>query len=166
MDDLYIVTGAPGAGKSTAVAAFLQLTTDSIAFDMDWLATPASLLAGKSIYTDPTTWPPYNALWFEILHTIHRNGKTPVLFAPLDPDDITISGKPSWCREIRWLLLDCDDATRHTRLAARPDWTATMVAEALTDAQHLREQIRHQLDTGHLSPTAVATGILEWLAQS
>jgi len=164
--NLYIVTGAPGAGKSTAVAAFLRLATDYLAFDIDWLAAPASALAGKSIYTDPTTWTPYNTLWFDVLHTIYRNGKTPVLFAPLTPDDILTTGQPAWCQSITWLLLDCDDQTRRTRLAERPGWTAAVVTEALADAQQLRTSIQHHLDTGNLAPTVVATRIVEWLAQS
>lgn len=162
--NLYIVTGAPGAGKSTAVAAFLRLTTDYIAFDIDWLAAPASALAGKSIYTDPTTWTPYNTLWFDVLHTIYRNGKTPVLFAPLTPDDILTTGQPAWCQSITWLLLDCDDQTRRTRLAHRPGWTETMIADALADADLLRQMIPHQIDTGRLSLGEVAAQVVAWLS--
>ena len=66
--DMYVVTGAPGSGKTTALEAFLSLETDYIAFDIDWLAIPAGTLANRSIFTDPSTWKPYAALWFEIIH--------------------------------------------------------------------------------------------------
>jgi broad-specificity NMP kinase len=56
---LHIVTGAPGAGKSTTLAAFLRLKSEYVAFDIDWLAQPASRLAGKDILFDPSTWKPY-----------------------------------------------------------------------------------------------------------
>ena len=84
---LHIVTGAPGAGKSTALTAFLGLQSDYVAFDMDWLTVPGSDLAGKDIIFDQTTWKPYNALWFEVLHSIHKNGKIAVFFAPTSPQD-------------------------------------------------------------------------------
>ena len=89
MDErVVIVTGAPGAGKSATLDAFLALRTAYVAFDVDWLVAAASQLAGASIFHDPATWPPYRALWFEILHAMVRNGRVPVLIAAVDPADV------------------------------------------------------------------------------
>jgi broad-specificity NMP kinase len=55
---LHVVTGAPGAGKSAAVAALLRRDTGYLVFDVDWLADAASVLANRSIYDDASTWPP------------------------------------------------------------------------------------------------------------
>ncbi len=162
---LYFITGAPGSGKSTTLEAFLRLRSDYIAFDIDWLTDVSSDLAQKSIYTDPSIWQPYSALWFEILHAICKNGRTPIFFTPNDPQDIERFGQPAWCREIKWLLLDCDDKTRRVRLSQRQDWTELMVTEATTDAQALREVISTHLDTSVLTPDQVATKILAWLQQ-
>lgn len=74
---MYIVTGAPGAGKTTTLNAFLDLKTKYVAFDIDWFTEAASNLAGKDIHSDPSTWKPYGVLWFEVLHAIYKNGKTP-----------------------------------------------------------------------------------------
>lgn len=160
---LYIVTGAPGAGKSTAVEAFTQFNTDYLAFDIDWLADSASELAGKSIYFEPSTWKPYGKVWFDVLHMIIRNGRTPIFFAPTDPDDIEQDGQPDWCDGIEWLLIDCDDEIRLARLGQRVDWTDERVAEAMEDAAILRGLVERRLDTGKLTPDEVAQAILEWV---
>jgi hypothetical protein len=162
MSLLPIVTGAPGAGKSAAVEAFLKLRTEHLAFDIDWLAAPASDLAGSAIYFDASTWPAYNRVWFEVLHAVHRNGQTPVLFAPLDEDDLRTSGFPDWCDGIRWLLLDCADHVRTQRLAAR-SWDDERIAEAITDADLLRRIGTDHIDTGRHRPLDVAHRIHDWL---
>ena len=88
-----------------------------------------------------------------------------MFFTPNDPHDIEQFGQPAWCSEIQWLLLDCDDQTRRDRLIHRLNWTEAMIAEASADARSLREAISLQVDTGLLSPKAVASRILDWLEQ-
>ena len=163
---LYIVTGAPGSGKSTVLHAFLELRSPYLAFDIDWLAEAASALAEKDIYSDPSTWKPYGGLWFEILHAICKNDRTPVFFTPNDPQDLEQYGRPAWCSELKWLLLDCDDRIRRERLARRPAWTEAMIAEAQEDAQVLRQSVHMQVDTGVLPPIETAKSILKWLEQA
>ena len=163
---LYIVTGAPGAGKSSAVKAFVGLAKEYIAFDIDWLAVPASNLCGKDIFTDASTWPAYNQLWFEVLRCVYRNGLTPVLFAPISPEDVGEEDLPRWCRGVEWALLDCDDATRRRRLTERPDWDDTMSAYAMEDAGLLRRAVSRRINTALKDPAAVAEEILRWLEQS
>jgi len=162
---LYLVTGAPGSGKSTALKAFLALHSQYVAFDIDWLADAASNLANKDIYSDSSTWKPYGLLWFEVLHAIYKNSQTPVFFTPNDPHDLEQYGQPAWCSDLRWLLLDCDDQTRRERLVHRSDWTEVMIAGAIADARVLRQLIPLQVDTGRLSPQQIAVKILEWLEQ-
>ena len=164
-DRLYIATGAPGAGKSATLDAFLALRTPYAAFDIDWLAETASDLAGASIIHDPATWRPYRALWFEILHAVARNDRVPVLFASIDKNDVADVGQPAWCGGIEWLLLDCSDAVRRERLARRRGWTEAMIAEALGDAKALRATIGNTIDTGAHPPHEVVARILAWLDQ-
>jgi hypothetical protein len=161
---LYIITGTPGSGKSTTLSAFFALQTEYLVFDIDWLAEAGSQLAAREIFSDPSTWKPYGLLWFEILHSIYKNGHTPLFFTPNDPHDTERFGRPTWCSQIHWLLLDCDDLTRRRCLAGRPDWNESRIAEAIADANELRQAILVQLDTKLLPPNEVAAEILSWLA--
>ncbi len=163
---IHIITGAPGSGKSTALAAFLDLKSAYIAFDSDWLVEPASRLAGKDIRVEQATWQPYNVVWFEIVRAIYANHRVPVLFVPLDQRDIERQGQPAWCSGINWLLLDCADDLRRQRLTRRPGWTLAMVEEAIADAQFLRATVAQRIDTGVLAPTSVAEEILRWLERT
>ncbi|MDQ3929300.1 MAG: chloramphenicol phosphotransferase CPT family protein [Chloroflexota bacterium] len=160
---LFVVTGAPGSGKTTAAEAFLGLSSPYLAFDIDWLGVVASDLAGKNIFLDTSTWRPYGALWFEVLHCVYRNGRIAVFFTPGDPGDFAWHSLPSWCERVEWLLLDCDDRVRCERLRARPEWTDDMVQEAIEDAHALRLMVDTKVDTGRHTPAEVAEAILSWL---
>jgi hypothetical protein len=82
---MYLMTGAPGSGKSGALAAFLQLNSEFLTFDIDWLAVTASGLAGHDVIFDESTSLPYRLLWFDILRCVCRNHRKPIPFSPLDP---------------------------------------------------------------------------------
>lgn len=160
---LFVVTGAPGSGKTATVEAFLRLRTPYLTFDIDWLGVAASNLAGRDIFLDRSAWAPYAALWFEVLHTAHLNGRVPVFFTPNDPNDFESHGLPEWCRGVEWLLLDCADEVRTRRLRARREWTDTMIEEAVEDSRALRAAIGTRIDTARQSPAQVADAILRWL---
>ncbi len=156
-----IVTGAPGTGKSTTVQALLALKTECIVFDIDWLSDSASSLAGRSIYTDASTWEPYRKLWFEILKGISLNHQVTVLFAPISKQDIEgLVDKAT----ISWLLLDCSDNERIKRLEQRR-WSQDKIQEALNDANELRQEVSDVIDTSNKTPEEVAKKILEWLTK-
>ncbi len=161
-----MVTGAPGSGKSLALESFVRLRSPYLAFDIDWLARSASDLSGRDIFLDRSTWRPYAALWFDVLHAVYRNGRVPVFFTPNDPSDFATFGLPQWCSSVEWLLLDCPDDVRRERLARRGRWTDEMVAEAVEDARRLREVVERRVDTARLSHEEVALAILSWLKEA
>lgn len=163
---LSIVTGAPGSGKTTALAALLRRPNPYLAFDIDWLTLTASDLAQSDIIFDRTTWPAYNALWLEVLEAVHRNGKVVIFFSPFDITDVAQAGQAPWYQRIEWLLLDCDDATRQRRLSARSEWSDEMITEALSDAQSLREHFPERIDTTTHTPDEVAETVLRWVEQT
>ncbi len=72
---LYLVTGAPGAGKSTTVEAMLRLNSEILVFDMDWLLDAASRLAGQDIRFAPQNGQPITPCGWKFwppLRTIDR----------------------------------------------------------------------------------------------
>ncbi|MCB8962248.1 MAG: hypothetical protein H6651_18200 [Ardenticatenales bacterium] len=153
---LLVVAGAPGSGKTTAVAQLLAIGTPFTVLDIDWLIDNASALAGQDIHFAPATWPAYNALWFDFLYALLRNGQQPIFFTTGRLD-----ASPPWCQTVHHLLLDCPPDIQHARLAAR-SWPPERVEEALADAAELREQIATRINTAALSPTAVAAAISRW----
>ena len=158
---LRFICGAPGAGKSATADILRSSQDDFLVFDIDWLAEPAGELAGRSLYTDPTTWKPYNALWLQVLGMTIANGARPLFFCPNSPADYADAVLPSGCSKIHWLLLDCDEDTRRERLQRR-DWAPAQIDEALEDADELRTMVETAIDTSNTTPSEVASMVIEW----
>ena len=157
---LTIVTGAPASGKSSTITELLQLQSKFMILDIDWIADSASRLAGKSIYTDSSTWNPYGELWSDFLHAIYKNSRSIIFFTPNTPTDIENQGALSWTDATRWLLLDCSDSIRKARLDSRVTWTEDRKLEAIEDAQELRSFEMETIDTGKHEPSEVALKVL------
>ncbi len=159
---LRLITGAPGSGKSLAVESMLTLDSRYLVFDMDWLIGPVSGMAGADLRSAEDLWPRYNDLWLEVLHVIELNGGRPVLFTPMSPSDLQ-SAIPTWCSQVHWLRLDCDESIRIERLKARGE-SYDSIRTAVEDARKLRRQVeRPALDTSNIHPGIVGQRILEWL---
>lgn len=150
-----MVTGAPGSGKSTVVPELVRLNPGNlVVMDMDELLDDQGRLLGISI-ASPTAapiWPAYNAVWLRITELIRRSGIPVLLLTP---------GLPSELPEGRWLHLDCPDAVRRKRLAAR-GWLQDQIDDALADAAELRKYVPRSV-RGDVSPERVARSILDWI---
>jgi dephospho-CoA kinase len=158
---LFVVTGAPGAGKSTVVPELLRLrrTTSAgecqlVVMDMDELLDAEGRVLGIDIANSSAAanWPAYNALWLRITELVRRSGTPMLLLTP---------GVPAQLPEGRWLHLDCPDAVRRQRLAAR-GWSAEQIAEALADAAEIRKLVPRSV-AGDGTPEESARKILAWV---
>ncbi|TDD45511.1 hypothetical protein E1263_38485 [Kribbella antibiotica] len=150
-----MVTGAPGAGKSTVVPELVRLNPGNlVVMDMDELLDHEGRLLGISIasQTAAPVWPAYNALWLRITELIRRSGIPVLLLTP---------GLPSELPEGRWLHLDCPDILRRKRLAKR-GWPDDRIEDAVADAAEIRMHVPRSV-LSNASPERCARSILEWI---
>jgi hypothetical protein len=149
------VLGAPGSGKSTAVARLETLLTAHVVLDWDALMGPASELAGCDVARSPSTWPTYRRLVRAVVEAV-----TPaplVLLGVSTPDELE-----GWPVD-EWILLDCNDTERRRRLGPRMD--PNEMQEALADARRYRALGLRTIDTTGRTPHEVARALAELVHQ-
>jgi broad-specificity NMP kinase len=154
---LYVVTGAPGAGKSTVIPELLRLQSGRlVVMDMDELLDHEGRVLGIEIADSSAAanWPAYNALWLRITELVRRSGTPMLLLSPLVPKELP---------EGRWLHLDCPDSVRRKRLAER-GWSAEQITEAITDAAEIRKLVPRSVP-GDGTPEESARLILAWVGE-
>lgn len=158
-----MVTGAPGAGKSTVVPELLRLRLTTavgerrlVVMDMDELLDPDGRILGIDIAhsSAAANWPAYSALWLRITELVRRSGTPMLLLSPMVPRQMP---------EGRWLHLDCPDAVRQQRLAAR-GWSDAQIADALADAAEIRKVVPRSV-AGDGTPEESARSILTWVTE-
>ena len=155
---LYVVTGAPGAGKSTVIPELLRLQSGNlVVMDMDELLDHEGKVLGIDIADSAAAanWPAYNALWLRITELVRRSGTPMLLLSPLVPRELP---------EGRWLHLDCKDSVRRKRLAER-GWSDEQIDEAIADAADIRKLVPRSV-RGEGSPEESARLILAWVNES
>ncbi|MDX6283927.1 MAG: hypothetical protein QOH03_4998, partial [Kribbellaceae bacterium] len=86
-----MVTGAPGAGKSTVVPELLRLRSGQlVVMDMDELLDHEGRVLGIAIADKSAApnWPAYNALWLRITELVRRSGTPMLLLTPGIPTEL------------------------------------------------------------------------------
>lgn len=164
MPTLHLVTGAPGAGKSTLIAHLAAYPF--VAVDFDELIDPVGELLGVDVRSSSASrvWPGYNKLWVEIIALLLRGGGPVLVMCPLAPDEWrrAASAASAAVPEAVWARLDCADADRRARLAAR-GWDDGRIEDAVGDAAELRRAVGREFTTSGRSAAATAEALAEWV---
>jgi AAA domain len=150
---ISFVLGAPGAGKSTIVRPLRELLPGRVVLDWDVLMDSAGLLAGTPIRETPSTWEAYSLLVRTVAEQVLPIPI--VLLGVCTPEELS-----DW-PDGRWLLLDCADDVRRSRLVSRDDPDET--AEALVDAAAYRSLGLPSIDSTDRPPADVARAIADWV---
>ncbi|MFD9791437.1 hypothetical protein ACFWXK_10855 [Streptomyces sp. NPDC059070] len=162
---LYVITGAPGAGKST-----LRSQAAGHAFavvDFDELPDQDGTLLGIDITSSPAgaVWPHYNRLWARVVSLLLRAGSPVLLLCPLTPAEwAEAAAGVEGLTEPVWARLDCADADRTARLTAR-GWALRDIEEAHADAAELRTLLPLEFSTSGRSPEETATAVAAWITR-
>lgn len=158
---LFIVTGAPGSGKTSVLPHLVAAGADRfVVADMDEILTDGGLLgvtiAGSA---GELSWPAYNELWARIAMLVRRSGRPMVLLCPLEP-----AQWPSDDGRVDWVHLDCSDVERRRRLAGRR-WSSQAVERAVDDAGVLRSLVPGRIATDDLQPAEIADQVAGRVAE-
>ncbi|PSJ30531.1 hypothetical protein B7P34_00465 [Streptosporangium nondiastaticum] len=163
MPTLHLLTGAPGAGKSTLIEHLAPYPFATV--DFDELIDPIGELLGMDVRSSSASrvWPGYNRLWVKITALLLRAGEPVLVMCPLTPDEwkdgtAGAEGVP----EAVWGRLDCEDADRRARLAAR-GWDASEIESALADAAELRGVVERGFTTSGRSAAGTAADLAAWV---
>lgn len=144
---MHVVLGAPGSGKTTITRKVADLLPAWIVLDWDGLMVPAGMLAETDIRQTESAWSSYAELIRSVVENV--GAERVVLFGVRTPDEMV--GWP----DSKWLLLDCGDAERVSRLRSRgePD---EGISEAVADAADYRRLGLFNIDSTGLRPDDVA----------
>ena len=163
---LLIVTGASGAGKSTACQRLLGQVTQAVLLDSDILWRP-------EFNTPATSYRDYFELWLRLCKNISQSGRPVVLFGAGAgvPENIENCIERRYFSKVHYLALVCSDEALSRRLQARPIWRGTRDAEYIDG--HIRfnhwfkeynsQPAIERIDTTDVLPEETVAQVALWI---
>ncbi|WP_157181614.1 AAA family ATPase [Actinopolymorpha alba] len=160
---LYLVTGAPGVGKTTLLPDLVRLGQGLVVIDQDELLEGGAILGVPIAHPEAApNWPAYNRMWDRILRIVRRAGHPVLLLGPTpSPEELATNADPAG--PVHWALLDCTDQLRRARLQTR-GWPAEWIEDAVLDAAQTREFFPTVITTDDEDSEAIARRVLGWVA--
>lgn len=161
---LYVLSGAPGAGKSVLAPLLADRAAGVFAvFDMDEILDDSGALLGMPLTHAGAegAWPAYNDLWLRFAALVVRSGLPVLLLGPLLPHEVEATPARHLFAAVRFALLDCDDHERAARLRRRR-WTPERIAAAIEDAAAARDAVP-EVVRGGATPQATADAVVAWM---
>ncbi|MEJ7689289.1 MAG: hypothetical protein WKF76_02020 [Nocardioidaceae bacterium] len=158
---LYLLCGAPGAGKTTILPNLVSRAQGLIVADMDELLEDGSLIGVPIATADARKlWPAYDRMWRRIADLVRRSGSPVLLMRPTPSAGDLIAGQ-NWTEPTFWATLDCSDDERVRRLTAR-GWGGDAIADALLDAAVARDLLPTVIRSDDTEPSTLTERILTW----
>jgi len=112
---LFVITGASGAGKSSACLALAAKTKDFVVLDSDIL--------WRDEFNQPNTdYRNYREMWLRLCKNVSQAGKPVVLCGASLPDQFEQCIERRYFSVIHYLALVCSDEALESRLRMRPAW--------------------------------------------
>jgi predicted kinase len=161
---LFLVSGAPGSGKTTLISHLVRISAHIVVMDMDELLEDGRILGTPiAVPEAASAWSEYNRLWVRITAIIRRSGIPVLLSCPLRPAEAESAGADSRDPQVHWALLDFSAAEQAKRLDAR-GWTRTQIEAAIDDAERGRAAITTVFRTDQAPAEKIARNLLDWAA--
>src|SRR5690349_12309083 len=163
---LFIITGASGAGKTTACLALVGQLPECVVLDSD-------ILWDARFNTPEDNYRAYRALWLNLARDIGQNGRPVALFGSAIPAQFEHLPGRRYFSALHYLALVCDDAVLVERLQSRPAWrqsgTPEFIAAMLAFNRWFHEHAATAQppitlhNTGDSSLAATTTYIAAWI---
>ncbi len=136
---LAYVVGAPGSGKSAVAPHLRDALAGWVVLDWDAFLPSASAIAGRDVRQTPLLWAHYDGIVLAATREVSQSGLDCVVLGVRTPAELA-----DW-PVASWLLLDCSDDERRSRLES--DGRGSDVAGALADAARYRSLGLRTVDT-------------------
>lgn len=162
---LFVVTGASGAGKTTAALQLSKQTQEFIVLDQDIL--------WNDCYNDPSNnFQLFRNTWLRMIKNINQAGRPVILFGSSVPEQFEACNERRYIAAVYYLALVCEPAKVEERLKARPGWRGSGDDDNvrrmlefnqwfLDNADKTKPEIT-LLDTSNCSVEQTSKQILQW----
>jgi dephospho-CoA kinase len=74
-----------------------------------------------------------------------------------------LSSSRRWISDVHFIVLDCPDELRRTRINARPPWRSRDIEEQVEFGRWLRGSIADRVDTSSGTPEDTAAAVAAWV---
>lgn len=114
---LFMVSGASGTGKSTALHHLLGVMNETVLLDSD-------ILWRREFDTPGDHYQNFMETWLRVCKDISQSGKPVMLFGAGTgvPENIEPCVERRYFSNVHYLALVCDEPEIERRLLSRPDW--------------------------------------------
>jgi len=165
---LFVVTGASGAGKTTAALQLGQSVQPFVILDQDILWSDAFNKPDEDFNTFRNTW-------LRMVKNIHQAGKSVILFGSAIPEQYERCTERRYLSEINYMALYCRKEVLTERLKARPQWRQSASDENLVAMLQFNNWLyenaaktspkMHLLDTSDIDVEDTGRAIIAWASK-